>query len=368
MSTDREIVIIGAGPAGLATAIGLRRSGHEVVVLDRQRPPIDKACGEGLMPDGVRILQEIGVLTGAELGVPFHGIRYVDETLRAEARFRAGFGLGVRRTTLQQAMVDRAREVGVEMIFECVVRGLDHQEVVTDRGVFCCRWIVGADGLHSRVRKWAGLGSDAVRFRRFGVRRHYAASPWTDLVEVHWARRCEAYVTPVSDDEVGVAFLWSGFKSDFAGLLARFPELTGRLSGASVVSTDQGAAQLEQRTRGLYRGHIALVGDAAGYRDAITGEGVSMALHQATALAGAIDKEDLREYERAARRLERLPNALIRILLEIEARPRIRRRLIHTLAADPALFERLLSIHAREASPYSLKPGGLARLARGLLH
>lgn len=368
MTTDREIVVIGGGPAGLATAIGLRRSRHEVVVIDRRQPPIDKACGEGLMPDGVRVLSELGVDLDQDVGAPLQGIRYIDGDVHAEARFRGEPGLGIRRTLLHQMLVERATQSGVELMWGEVVQRLDRNEVVTERGRIRARWIIGADGLHSRVRRWAGLSSKRVRFRRCGVRRHYSIAPWTDLVEVHWAEGCEAYVTPISGREVGVAFLWSSSKTGFAGLLKRIPDLERRLRGSDIVSRDRGAAQLEQRTRGVHRGSVALVGDAAGYRDAITGEGLSMAFHQAKALIGAIEGENLQEYEQAVRRLARLPNATIRLLLEIERRPWLRRRLIRTLAGEPGLFERLLAIHARAARPLSVGPSGLLRLAWGLLH
>jgi len=150
-------------------------------------------------------------------------------------------------------------------------------------------------------------------------------------------------------------------------LLARFPSLEERLRGAAAVSDDRGAAQLEQHTRAVHHGSIALVGDAAGFRDAITGEGMSMAMDQARILARAIEGGDLREYERRNRRLRALPDLLVRLLLEIERRPWLRRRLIRTLAAEPDLFARLLAVHAREAPPRSVGPGGILRLARGLL-
>ena len=131
-------------------------------------------------------------------------------------------------------------------------------------------------------------------------------------------------------------------------------------------SRDRGAGRLDQRTRTAFQGNVALVGDAAGYRDAITGEGLSLAFHQADALATAIHRQDLPEYGRAVRRLSRLPFLLIRLLLEAERRPWLRRRLIRTLSAEPDLFGRLLAIHTRQASPTELGTGGVLRLARGL--
>jgi len=112
---------------------------------------------------------------------------------------------------------------------------------------------------------------------------------------------------------------------------------------------------------------VALVGDAAGYRDAITGEGLSLAFHQAAALAAAIERADPREYEKRHRRLVTLPNTLIAGLLFVEQRPYLRHRLIETLAGSPDLFSRLLAIHAREQPLSSLGLGGAAKLASGLL-
>ena len=367
MLADTEVLVVGGGPAGLATAVELRQRGLEVVVIDRASPPIDKACGEGLMPDGVRHLVQLGVHLPTRHRAELRGIRYLDGEIQAQARFLQGTGLGVRRTALHRAMVERADAAGAELIWETPARGLERDRVLTDRGDARARWIVGADGLHSRIRRWVGLDSGKAKFSRHGIRRHFGLAPWTDLVEVYWGDHCEAYVTPVATDEVGVVLLWSGEKSDFDRLLHRFPVLSERLEGAPSTSRDRGAGRLEQRTRAVYRERVALVGDAAGYRDAITGEGMSVAFHQARALATSILAGDLGQYARAVHRLTALPCALIRALLEVERRPWLRRRLIRALAREPALFERLLAVHTRDLPPGSLIPGGLIRLVRGLV-
>lgn len=367
MPAETDVAIVGGGPAGLVTSLELRRRGLEVLVVDRAEPPIDKACGEGLMPDGVQALRRLGVEIESSRRAPLQGIRYIDGKERAEARFPGLPGSGIRRTVLHQALVDRATKAGVRAIWERTVRGLDDEGILTDDGLLRATWIVGADGLHSRVRRWAGLDGNRVRFHRNGVRRHFSVEPWTDLVEVHWADGCEAYVTPVSSAEVGVALLWDARKADFDTLLGCFPALEKRLQGAVAIGSDRGAAQLEQRSRAVQRGNLALVGDAAGYRDAITGEGMSLAFHQAEALADALVAGDLLQYERANRRLRALPFLLIRLLLEAERRPWLRRRLIRTLAAEPALFAKLLAIHTRDAPPRSIGSKGIFQLARGLL-
>jgi flavin-dependent dehydrogenase len=112
---------------------------------------------------------------------------------------------------------------------------------------------------------------------------------------------------------------------------------------------------------------VALVGDAAGYRDAITGEGLSVGFFMARSLVGAIVAGDLGLYDKAVRRWVALPFFLIRVLLEVERRPRLRRRMIRTLAEETALFERLLAVHARQRPARSVGARGVLRLARGLL-
>ena len=370
---EPDLLIVGGGPAGLATAIAARLAGLTVTVLDRSRPPIDKACGEGLMPAGVGRLEALGVRLPAAAGRAFRGIRYRDGELVAEAEFPGASGLGIRRTVLHQALAQRAEEVGADLRWGTVARGLVAGGVATDEGVHSGRWLVGADGLTSRMRLWSGLEKEQptgrqthLGYGRFGVRRHFRVEPWTDKVEVWWADGVEAYVTPVAAREVGVAMLWSGEKSRFDLLLARFPALVDQLAGAEVTSRDKGAGPLHRRPRRVWRDRLLLVGDAAGYVDAITGEGLDLAFHQVFALVEAVLNDDPRRYARFCRRLARLPFALIHLLLFAERRPALRRRLIRTLADEPWLFERLLAIHARDRPPRSLGLDGAWRLVRGL--
>ena len=361
-----DVLIVGGGPAGLATAIEARRLGLSARVVDRARPPIDKACGEGLMPDAAARLAELGVELPAGAGLRFRGIRYLDGPLVATGDFPRGGGLGVRRLDLHAALVRRAEEAGAALDWEVTVRSLLPDGVETDRGPLRARWIIGADGLLSRVRRWAGLAAAPAPRRRFGVRRHFRIAPWSDYVEVYWGPGCEAYVSPVAADLVGVACLWSGPAAGFDDLLARFPPLAARLAGTPEASRDRGAGPLEQRVRRAWRGRVALVGDAAGYLDAITGEGIAVALHQARALAEALAAGDLARYGAAHRRLRRLPNATTRLALALSRRPRLRARALRTLAADPAFFGRILGIHARTLPPRALGAGGALRILYAL--
>ncbi len=404
-----DVLIVGGGPAGLATAIRARMAGLSVRVVDRGQPPVDKACGEGLMPDAVLHLRQLGVELPPDRSRRLAGIRYVDGGIVAEGALPEPGGLGVRRLDLHRALAARAAAVGVDLRWGCAVSGLALATPEAGaagagrragnggagcRGpagagdVWVCgaltgadgdhlmpaRWVVGADGLHSRVRGWAGLAAaPAARRPRFGVRRHFVCAPWSDMVEVHWGEGCEAYVTPVGPDLVGVALLWGDGKASFDSLLARFPSLAARLAGAAPASRDRGAGPLRQRVAAACRGNVALIGDAAGYFDAITGEGLAVALHQSAALIDAIARADARgtnhmsRYAAAHRRIVRLPNAVTALMLALERRPRLRRRAMRALAAEPALFNRLLGIHARALPPRRLGIDGALRLVYRLV-
>lgn len=362
--TAPDLAVIGGGPSGLVTAINARLAGLSVRLFEQRQPPIDKACGEGLMPDGVICLEQLGV-DALALGRPFGGVTFIADDRVAFGRFGRGWGVGVRRTTLHRALVDRAADLGVDLQFGIRVRGLSGTRVVTAKGAEEAGWIVGADGLHSRVRRWLDIASRSGR-PRFGLRKHFRIDPWSDVVEIFWASDCEAYVTPVGDRLVGVAMLWGGGTGSFESLLQRFPDLRRRLTGASVASSVRGHGPLWSVPAAVSRGRVALVGDAAGYLDAITGEGLSVAFHQARAVVQAIVAGDLDSYRAAVRRLARWPSFMTRGLLFAERRPWLRRRLIATLAGDPELFSRLLAVHARQLTPGDLGLRPIWRLVRGL--
>ena len=341
MSADPEVLVVGAGPAGLVAARALALRGHRVLAVDRGRPGRDKACGEGLMPDAVRSLRRLGI-DAARAGVPFHGIRYFDGSVQATGTFPGEPGLGVRRTAFHRLLADAARDAGVEIAWETRVSDFDGERVITTRGPLRARWLVAADGLHSDLRRWAGLAARAGRPLRYGVRRHYALPPWGDRVEVHWARGAEAYVTPVAPDRVGVAMLWRGDTACFDDLLRRFPRLVARLDGVPAASRDRGAGHFRQIVHRVVRGRLALLGDASGYLDPITGEGMGLAFRQAEALADAVDRGDLERYAADHRRLARRAWVLTRILLALEPRPLLRRQAFRLLGAVPGLFAALL--------------------------
>lgn len=352
---DIDLVIAGAGPAGLATAIHASMNGLRPLVLEARPDLLDKACGEGIMPGGVEALRGMGVWFDAHECRPFAGIRYVDGELAAEGHFPEGRGLGVRRLVLVRRLLERARELGAEVRFGSPVESWDaaaDEVVVRTRAGETVRAgvLVGADGLHSRVRRVAGLEMpDRARAphgapRRFGLRRHFARPPWSDLVEVHLGGGAEAYVTPVAPDVVGVALLFeSGRETGFGELLDRFPDVRCRLGDAPPLDVPRGAGPLRQRVRGRVAGPVALVGDAAGYCDALTGQGLELGFLSAGALVDVLRSgAPLEQYEIAYRRITRDYYRMTDLLVRVTRHRSLGRGLVRLLARVPGAFDRAL--------------------------
>jgi flavin-dependent dehydrogenase len=349
-STD--VFVVGGGPAGLAAAIAARLKGFDVIVADAARPPIDKACGDGLMPDSFAALRGLGVvLDDVEQSFPFRGIRFHGAGVSVSAVFPDGQGVGIRRTRLHGVLIKRAQEAGVSLLWGARVNGVRGDTVSLDVGAVRCRWVIGADGQNSRVRHWAGLDAARHESARYGFRRHYRVAPWTDHMEIYWGSGCQMYVTPVTPQEVCVAVISRDSHLRFNSALAQFPELAGRLALASASTVERGSVTASRRLRRIFHDRTILIGDASGSVDAITGEGLSLGFHQALALADALVDVDLEVYQAAHRRLMRRPAFMASLMLSLDRFPWLRPPALRAMALEPAIFSKLLAVHVGDAAP-----------------
>jgi menaquinone-9 beta-reductase len=345
-----DALIVGGGPAGLAAAIALRQKGLDVLVADALRPPIDKACGEGLMPDARKDLAALGIQVAAHDGAPFDGIAFLSGRHQAAAHFECGSGIGIRRLRLHSLLVARCHELGVRLAWSTRVQVAEKQPLLLDAEPCAYRYLIGADGQSSRVRQAIGLGQGKIFSRRFGARCHYQVTPWSRMVEVHWGDLGQAYITPVGPEEICVATVARDAAIRMEEVLRGLPGLRLNLQGARELSRVRGALTTTRKLRRVNVGKVALVGDASGSADAVTGEGIGLSFRQALLLAQAIAVEDLDIYEAGHPLIQRMPHLMSRVMLRLDAWPLMRERSMSVLSSQPQFFAHMLALHLGERS------------------
>lgn len=374
MKTQVDVLIIGGGPAGLAAGIVCASHGLRTLVCEKRSLPADKPCGEGVMPTGLAHLKRLGVTKYLSIGqhFPFDGIcYYTPHGVSACTPFREGPGWGIPRRELSAALLLRARELSCLEICTGVtvtpVRGSAEDqpgtiyvEVGGDRVE--TRLLIGADGLNSVVRRWSGLQGPKGSHQRWGVRQHFQMRPWSSKVEVYWRDGLEAYVTPCGEDLIGVAFLWDrerdrhlpGGRRLLPALLEGFPALAQRLRHAPATDAPLAVGPMQRQAIRQTADGVLLIGDAAGYLDALTGEGISLALAQAVALEKTvvplllschdqITQTDLKAYQEIYRSIVRPYYTMTHLMLWLSHHPVLAERVIGLLAHSPRVFQYLLS-------------------------
>jgi menaquinone-9 beta-reductase len=389
---ETEAVVVGAGPSGATAALLLARGGHDVVLVDRARFPRDKACGEGLMPPGVEALRRLGLYervlkTGAR---PLRGVTYrlpkggpvVDVAFPVPPDGGAPEGLGIRRTSFDEALVDAVRRQPHATVREGErVTGLirDAAErvvgVATTAGEIRARIVIGADGLHSQVRAWAALQARPQTRLRYGLAGHWRVDTRDrDAVTVTLAGDHEWYEAPVGPDLLLVSILTH----------RSFPPMTARtyagaarrsiagLGDAELVAGPLGAAYFHQRVRAVADGAVFLTGDASGYDDPTTGDGIAigmlvaerLAVHAGDLLSGRIaEPTAAARYTRDHNDLVRERRRLTQLALFLARSPVLSRRAMLRAASDPRALGKLIAINCGYQTFRDLSPRDWLSLA-----
>jgi len=308
MST-RDLLVLGAGPAGAATAIRAARAGLSVTLIDRARFPRDKPCSEYMSPETVRHLGALGVLADLERagGVAIAGTTVTGPRgsaltglfARAGTPFRPT-GLSLRRQVLDAALVDGARKAGVEVLEEHTVTDLLYERGAVAGAaarigdgsvrVLHARLTVGADGLRSIVARRIGQRRHGFPARMAFVA-HVAGVPdLTDRAELHVTNEGYAGVNPVGGGLANIALVVpagsaAGARGDVTAFalatLERIPGVRGRVRRDGIVRPFLVTGPFAARSRRVVTDGALLVGDAAEFFDPFTGEGICAALRGA---------------------------------------------------------------------------------------
>ena len=181
-------------------------------------------------------------------------------------------------------------------------------------------------------------------------------------MELHWGKDndCQIYVTPVGCEEVCVALISASPKLRLEDALPEFPELAAHLQDAPYASTERGAITVTRRMRSVYRDRTALIGDASGGVDAITGEGLCLTFRQAELLGDCLASEDLARYQKGHSALLRRPALMARMMLSLARRSRLRQRTMRVFHSSPRSFAGMLAMHVGEGSAQDYLSNGIS--------
>ena len=366
-SEDCEVLVVGAGPAGSAVAAALAASGRDVLLLESSAHPRPKACAEYASP---RIVEELRRLRLAEDGwrsnaLPLTGMRVIRGDDAVDVRYRDAAGprtaWGLDRLTFDASLAVNATERGARLeehsafdepvwahgrVSGALIRTPEGQRAIT------CRWLIGADGARSRVAARLGVERPVVMPRRLGMVAHYEGDPeLADHGEMHVGPGWYVGLAPLAGGRlnVGMALPFNGRRR--GGAQERFqagidgiPAVAARLAGRKRLTTIRGASPIGHRVARATGPGWMLVGDAAGFVDPFTGEGIYRALRSARAAAESLADGDLGaedRYRTARRRAFAAKDALTWLVQGMLATPPLMGYALRRLAARPAAADRL---------------------------
>jgi geranylgeranyl reductase family protein len=370
-----EVLVVGGGPAGAASAVFLRQRGHDVVLVDEAHFPRDKVCGEGVSPEAWRLLEAMGAagdvralhpypLRGMALtspaGVTFHG----------DYRGARDAGFAARRADLDRVLLDRARAAGVD-----VREGLHAQEVVFEGGRVAgvvavngegpvklrAPLVIAADGRRSMIARRLGLLHEHRRLRKFAVRGYWdGMDGLQERGEMHVIPGGYCGIAPLSPTEANVTFVLDveemaaaggGLESFYRRTLLRWPRIAERLGRATLLGPARAIGPLALQARRVSAPGVLLVGDAAGFYDPFTGEGITLALRSAELASETADValrsgrvDDLSSYDRERDRATRDKFRLNRLLQSVVAVPSLADAVARRLSRRSDLADRLVGI------------------------
>jgi geranylgeranyl reductase family protein len=314
---DAEVVVVGGGPAGSALAALLAAQGRDVLVLDRATFPRAKTCAEYLSPGVEDVLGRLGALPAIEALRPERplGMRLIHRWHGHEgARAAIGYGgpggarraLCLTRERFDAALLEHARERGARVREASDVRDVVVSRsgvavtVGQDRERIAARVVVGADGARSVVARRLGESRRALWPRRLGLVAHFQGTELTQGLcewgEMHVGRGIYCGLAPLPDGLVNVGMVLPLASARGVGAaaalekgLSAVPGASERLAGAARVGPVRGAAPIAARVRRASGDRFLLAGDAAGFLDPFTGEGVFRALRSAELAAPVLD-------------------------------------------------------------------------------
>ena len=378
-----DVVVIGAGPAGAATAIHLARRGRRVTLIDRLAAPRRKACGEGVFASGVRELATLDIEMADVAGGHLSAVRFHAGKHSVEAPLPGAGAYGVHRELLGSALVAQARAAGVNVVLGVSALGLQIANgrvaaIRTSAGLLeGCAFVAG-DGLQSRIRRLASLDNSGSS-ERYGVSAHVTLPcESARTIDVYFQLKREIYITPLEGRSVNVAILlrrreMREIGGDLSGWFERELASIAGIDGFELQDEPLAAGPFARASSRNWRANLVLAGDAAGFLDGISGDGISAGLLGARTCAAAIDAylttgsyEVFRAYDRDRRAIVRNSNILAHVSLLLGRNERVANIAVGNLARQPRTFAKLVAINSRAAGFSSLRPRDLLALAFGV--